>query len=130
MNYSAQDVLDVEFVDGARVDQSAIGQYAIHQFKNFAGAETKCFIQWTGNTSDITGRIVLEIFNTNSNTWDEFDAMPNTYNNNNDTYNSPHSFYSITTVDTDFYLTASIPDLTNYKDAGGIITCRIYQLEP
>jgi hypothetical protein len=30
-------------------------------------------------------------------------------------------------ADTDFQLTANIPNTTNYKDGSGVLTCRIYQ---
>lgn len=30
---------------------------------------------------------------------------------------------------TDFILTANIPNVTDYKDAGGVIVCRVFQLD-
>jgi hypothetical protein len=34
---------------------------------------------------------------------------------------------SATAADTDFILTADMTDLTDYKNASGVISCRVYQ---
>jgi hypothetical protein len=58
----------------------------------------------------IISTIYLQIFNRDTPTWETVDSD------------------NSSAADTDFILTANIPDLTNYKDANGVIVCRIYQL--
>jgi hypothetical protein len=107
-NYTAGEVADVAVIDAALVEQTGFGQYAIHQYKDFAAGIQGNFV-WIGQTSS-SFPIVLQIFNHNTGLWETLDtnvAPP---------------------IDTDFVLTGYIPVLTNYKDGQGLTSCRIYQL--
>jgi hypothetical protein len=112
-NYTAQDIIDVATKNDIRVGQTATSQYAIHQYKNYTGAATQCTIEWEGQTncSPTLSTVYLQIFNRNTPAWETKDTD------------------NASAVDTDFILTASIPDLTNYKDANNTIVCRVYQLD-
>ncbi len=111
--YSAQDLIDVSTKDDVRVGQTATSEYAIHQYKDFASVETKCMIEWEGQTdlAPSSSTVYLQIYNRNSSTWETI-ASDNT-----------------SAADTDFGLGASIADLTNYKDGNSVISCRVYQLD-
>jgi hypothetical protein len=112
VGYTAQDETDVATSNNVRVGQTATLQYMIHQFKDFVGANTYCSVEWEGQTSlaPNLSTVYLQIYNRTSGLWEDLDT---------DNASAP---------DTDFILTANIPDLTDYKDASGIISCRIYQL--
>ena len=109
--YSVQNYLDVDADDGDRVAQTAVkNNIAIHQFKDFVGAESECTL-----TADVRSdyapsfsTVYLQIYNYDTPAWETVDSDGGA------------------NADTDFELTAVIADLTNYKD-NGIITCRIYQ---
>jgi hypothetical protein len=109
-NYSVQDYLDVDTKNDIRVAQLADGEFAIHQFKDYVGAETSCTLEWEGQ-SDLapsSSVVVLQIYNQNSTTWENVDTD------------------NATDANTDFVLTGNKADLTDYKD-GNIISCRVYQ---
>jgi len=110
-SYSAIDYIYVAAVDNDWVDQSASGKYAIHQFKNFVGTFNSgiftCVLQTNSPPPLVT--VYLQIYNRSTLTWDTIDS-DNT---------SPE--------DTDFTLTATISDLTNYKDGADTVACRVYQ---
>lgn len=110
--YTGQEEINISTKDGIMVDQTALSQYMIHQFKDFVGDNTTCQVEWYGQTtlSPATSTVYLQIFNRNTNTWDIL-----TSDNS-----SP--------IDTNFSLQATIADLTNYKDASNVISCRVYQL--
>ena len=112
-NYSAQDYLDVDTKNDVRVGQSATAQYAIHQFKDYVGTATNCSLEWEGQTNcpPVLSPVLLQIFNRNTPAWETKDTD------------------NTSAQDTDFTLTASIADLTNYKDVGGVIVCRVCQLD-
>lgn len=112
--YSAQDYLDVDTKDDVRVGQTATNEYAIHQFKDYVGDINSCSLEWEGQTNcpPILSPVVLQIFNRNTPAWETVDTDNS----------SPE--------DTDFTLSATIPDLTNYKSANKVIVCRVYQLDP
>ena len=106
-----QDYADVEIDDGIRVGQTADGtKYAIHQFKNYAGDNTACTItaDLQSDYAPSSSTVYLQVYDYNGTTWETID------------------FDAAAAADTDFVLTANIPDLTNYKE-DGIMTCRIYQ---
>jgi len=111
VSYTGQDYIDVATFDGITVDQTASEQYAIHQFKDHV-ATTGATFTWKGQTdiAPTTSTVYLQIYNTNSNLWEEIDSD------------------NITGIDTDFTLTANVSNLTNYKDINQVVTCRIYQL--
>lgn len=109
--YSDLEVLDVATKDSVYVDQEATNQIAIHQFKNYVGASTKCVLRWSGKT-DLSGSIrpiYLEIYNRISGVWDSIAS-------NNDVSSG-----------VDFELVGSITDLSPYIDGSKVISCRVYQ---
>ena len=53
--------------------------------------------------------VFLQIYNTNTNTWENVDSN------------------NTSTIDTDFTLELYKSDLTNYKDGSDVTTCRVYQ---
>jgi hypothetical protein len=110
--YSAQNVTDVETDDGVRVGQTATLEYMVHQYKNFVSDETSCNLNWNGQSSlaPSASAVVLQIYNRDTTTWDTVDSD------------------NTTGADTDFDLSGTIADLTNYRDTSNVITCRIYQL--
>jgi hypothetical protein len=110
-NYSGDDVTNVATKNDVRVDQTATQQYMIHQYKNFVGANTTCQLEWEGQTTlaPSSSTVYLQIYNRDTTTWDTVDS-DNTSN-----------------ADTDFVLLADVVDLTNYKDARNVISCRVYQ---
>lgn len=111
--YTAQEVLDVATSDDTRVVQSATSEYTIHQFKDYVGAAVKCTLEWEGQTncSPTLSTVYLQIFNRNTPAWETVDTD------------------NTSAADTDFTLTASINDLTDYKDTSNVIVCRVWQLD-
>ena len=85
---------------------------------------------WTGQWSDNTNTIYLQIYNRNTASWQYLDDFPENYNSGHATYNDPRSVYAVGLVDTDYELSGSVADLTNYKDGANLVACRIYQLQP
>lgn len=109
--YSEQDYTDVSSNNNVRVEQTATSEYAIHQFKDYAGTVTSCTLLWEGQ-SDLapsSSAVYLQIYNRNTSEWETIDSD------------------NATAADTDFKLTANIADLTNYKDGNTLISCRVYQ---
>ncbi len=108
--YTTQDYLDVNASDDIRVAQVGSSGYVLHQFKDYIVGNLATF-RWEGQTNyDPTlSPVVLQIFNTNTDTWETID-----------TDNS-------SAIDTDFILTANVPDLTDYKEVSGLVACRVYQ---
>lgn len=108
--YSAQDYLDVDTKNNVRVAQTGTNQFMIHEFKDYVGANTACTVECELQTTQnpATSTVYLQIYNLNTTTWDTIDSD------------------NSSAIDTDFILTASVADLTNYKD-GEVITCRVYQ---
>jgi len=92
------------------VAQSADGEYAIHQFKNYV-AQNSAGLTWKGqsNVGCTVATVYLQIYNRDSTTWEPVDS---------DNASDP---------DIDFELSAEVADLTNYKDGSNIISCRVYQ---
>ena len=110
--YTEQNYTDVDAKDDVRVGQSASGQYAIHQFKDYVGDETSCSLEWEGQTDQACSwsAVVLQVYNQNTPGWENVDSD------------------NTTAKDTDFTLSGNIADLTNYKTAQKTISCRVYQL--
>ena len=108
--YSAQDYLDVDTKNDVRVNQSATDEFAIHQFKDYTAASS-ITLEWEGQTdlAPSSSTVYLQIYNRDTPAWENVDS-DNTSNAN-----------------TDFILTGVIADLTNYKDARNVISCRVYQ---
>lgn len=110
--YSVGDVTNVATKDDVRVDQSGTSQYMIHEFKDYTGENTRCTLEWEGMTTlaPSASTVYLQIYNRNTTSWETVDSD------------------NTSLADVDFILTATIADLTNYKDGNTLIACRVYQL--
>lgn len=118
-------------MDTSWADQAATAQYAIHQYKDFAFPTTGgCYIQWIGQTNDLTNSVVLEVYNQLTTTWEMIDRRPSIYDSTFTDYDDSHHQYDGPVVNVDFELSASIVDTTNYRDGRGLVSCRVYQLAP
>jgi hypothetical protein len=109
-----QDVPDMENIandDSVYVEQSAAGEYAIHQYKD-VGAQGSATFVFKGKSSLPTGDslVYLQIYNRNTDEWENMDQTVGTL--------SAHARFT---------LTANKADLTNYKDAFNMVVCRVYQ---
>lgn len=110
--YTNQEELNVAHIDGQYVNQSATNQYMIHQYKDFVPAESNvCSLEWRGKSTKSTSinPVYLQIYNQVSTEWETVDTE-NTVGE-----------------DVTFTLSAYINDVTNYKDASGLVSCRVYQ---
>lgn len=110
-NFSSQDYIDVSTDDSVRVEQLGSSEYMVFQFRNFVSDSVSCQVHWNGQ-SDLppnVSTVYLQIYNQNTNEWETVDSD------------------SSSSVNTDFDLYADILDLTNYRDALNVITCRVYQ---
>ena len=106
---SEYDQVDAD--DADRVAQTATNEYAIFQFKDYAGSNTTIDVSWDGQ-SDLapsSSTVYLQIYNYDTPGWENVDSD------------------GAAAADTDFELTGQIADLTNYKTAQNTITCRVYQ---
>lgn len=112
--YTTPDLDKVYSNDGIRVGQTASGEFAIHQFKDYMGSSSSCTLTWDGQSdyAPSSSAVKLQIYNNDTDTWSDVD------------------FDNETGANTDFLLTGVIADLTDYKDAQDIITCRVYQEGP
>jgi len=110
--YSVQDYIDVSTKNDIRVDQTSTDEYAIHQFRNYIGTSPFTDIKSIGQTSlaPSESTVYLQIYNRNTPAWETVDSDNTT-----------------AAADTDFSLIAHIADLTNYKNASDVISCRVYQ---
>lgn len=110
--YSAGDITDVALSDLDRVDQEGTGNYMVHQFKDFVGSQTSVTLTAIGQSTlaPDTSSIYLQIYNQDTTTWNLVDSN------------------SDTAADTNFTLAGVVADLTDYKDASNVISCRVYQL--
>ena len=110
--YTVQEVIDVSTDNGVRVCQNGTLKNMVHEFKNYVGTEASCRLNWNGQSSlaPSSSTVYLQIWNINTLTWDTV------ANNNTADEDTDFSFYTV------------INDLTNYKTASQMISCRIYQL--
>lgn len=110
--YSTQNVLDVATRNNVRVSESSESGYVLHQFKDLVGNKNECTVEWTGqsNYAPKLSTVYLQIYAPAFSKWVTIDG---------DNLSREH---------TNFTLSAEILDLTDYKDANKMITCRIYQL--
>jgi hypothetical protein len=94
------------------VDQTATVEYAIHEFKEYAGVVNSCTIEWYGRTNcDASlSAVYLQIYNYITPGWETIDSN------------------NTVAEDVNFSLTASKANLTNYKNGSGVATFRVYQL--
>lgn len=110
--YTEAEEIIVSTSDSIYIDQTGSNTYLLHQFKAFVGNESFCTLYWKGKSelAPSTSLIALQIFNVTSNVWETIDS-----NNSGQ-------------ADVDIELQDTIVDLTNYKDANSVISCRVYQL--
>lgn len=110
--YSAGDVADVLIQNGVYIEQTGAEQYMIHQFKDYVGDTAGCTVKCVAQSSlaPSASTFYLQIYNQALDEWEEKDSD------------------NTTTADTDFTLTFTIYDLTDYKTDEKCITCRVYQL--
>jgi len=129
--YFGAEYTAVATLDGDRAAQVAsLGYYAIHQYKNFANVppgHNECLLVWVGQSST-HGMVQLQIYNRTTALWETVAYGPGVYADSGKTYGSGVSYYG-PVVNNDFRLSASIPDLTNYTDASGFVSCRVLQLQ-
>jgi hypothetical protein len=110
--YSNQDLIDVSTINSVYVGQTHTTGYAIHEFKNDVGGASSCTLEWVGQSTlaPSSHTVYLQIYNHVTTTWDAVDSN------------------SSSNANTDFTLSGSVSALTNYKDAGNVISCRVYQI--
>lgn len=110
-NYSEQDVIDVATNNDVRVAQTGAGQFMTHQYKDFIGSNAVA-LTWEGQTTlgPSSSTAFFQIYNRNTTTWETTVDSDNT-----------------SSANMDFILTGNIADLTNYKNASSVISCRVYQ---
>lgn len=110
--YTETDETNVATKNDVRVAQTGTSQYMIHQFKNFVGSQTSCQVECELQTTlaPSSSTVYLQIYNRNTSAWVTIDSD------------------NTSGADTDFTLIAEVADLTNYKDASNVISCRVYQL--
>jgi hypothetical protein len=108
--YTGTEITNVSTDNDVYTDQTATGEYAIHQFKDTTNENTVT-LNWKGKTTQATtiNPVILEIYNRNTTEWENVDSEASVG------------------ADTEFILTGEIADLTNYKDGNGTISCRVYQ---
>ena len=108
--YSAGDLANVGSKNDERVPQTALEEFMIHQFKDFVGENTRCTLECELQTTQdpALSTVYLQIYNQNTDTWIDVDSD------------------NASPINTDFTLTGSIADLTDYKLVGQI-SCRVYQ---
>jgi len=111
-SYSAQDIIDISNNDTTRVPQIGLQEYMIHEYKDYVGTANSCDVSCDLQTDldPSLSTVYLQIFNRSTNEWNTIDS------------------YNSSTVSTDFTLSGTVSDLTNYKDESTLISCRIYQL--
>jgi len=73
--------------------------------------------------------VYLQIYNINTSEWDTIDEIPLTFGSSVSEFGGEHEPFGTEEADVDFYLTASVPDLTDYKDGNNVISVRVYQLD-
>lgn len=108
--YTAQDIIDVATSDDVRVGQDGSDGFVIHQFKDYVsltGAVFTCELRT--NYDPALSPVRLQIYNQVTPGWETIDT---------DNTSAP---------DTDFTLQAGVADLTEYKDARSVVSCRVYQ---
>lgn len=95
-----------------RVSQTGTLEYMIHQFKVFVGSETYGTIEaeLQSTLDPRYSTVYLQVYNQNTGAWETKDSEAESDS------------------DVDFELSATISDLTDYKDSGQVVTARIYQL--
>ena len=111
-NFIAQDYIDVNDANDVRVNQQALGEYAIFQFKDYVGSTSSFNVIWEGqsNIPTSTSKVVLQIYDHDGNTWEDLDEENGVGAN------------------TDFQLTATVNSDLDHRVLNGVVSCRVYQL--
>ena len=110
-DYIEQDYTDVGTHNEVRVDQIVVTtEYAIHQFRNYAGDYSACTMvaELRSSRAPSNSTVYLQIYDYDGAVWETVD------------FDNSHA------ANTDFELTAHMDSLTNYK-SDSVIICRIYQ---
>jgi len=109
-NYSSSDYTDVSTKNDVYVRQSAVGEYAIHQFKDYIdGNSYSVEIEARSNCNADLSTIYLQVYNINTSSWETIDS--------NNTVEAG----------AEFTMTASKDGIGDYKDDNNIVSFRIYQ---
>lgn len=110
-SYTDAEELKVSERDKIYVSQTGAAQYILHQFKKFVGDNTTCKVEveLKSTLAPTSSTIYLQIYNKLTG-WETLTT--------NNTF----------PADTNLEMEKRIPDLTNYKDDHGVVTCRVYQL--
>jgi hypothetical protein len=108
--YTSEEVTNVSTSNDVRVSQSAIEEFAIHQFKDYVGDVSSLVMIWEGQTnlSPTDSAVYLQIYNITTDTWETVDSD------------------NTSSVGIDFMLTGNISNTSNYIESG-VVTCRVYQ---
>jgi hypothetical protein len=112
IKYTPRDAAYVSAAGDELVCQTGTTEYIVHEFKDYVGAQTYCQLNWSGNASlsPVSSTVYLQIYNRLTALWE-------TVNSNNTAGSNVN-----------FTMSATISDLTNYKDVDTIISSRVYQL--
>ena len=108
---SPKEIEQISADDADRAPQTATDEFAIFEFKDYAGTNTTIDVSWDGQ-SDLapsSSTVYLQIYDQNGTVWETLDSD------------------NATAANTDFTLTGSKNDLTNYKDGDNYVSCRVYQ---
>ena len=110
-SYTDAEVTNMGSNNTSYVERDSLQEYALHQYKFDAAGQTSASITWNGKSNVATGTspVLLQIYNRSTKSWSTIDTE------------------STAGAGTEFDLTATVNPLTNYKDANGMVTCRVYQ---
>jgi hypothetical protein len=110
--YSLSEEVSVASRDTSYVSEQGAGTYMLHQFKLFVGAVPECQVEFQGKSTlaPSLSPVYLQLYNYSTSSWQTVDSNGTVIANE------------------DFELEEKITDTTNYRDASGIITARVYQL--
>ena len=97
--------------DADRLPQTATDEFAIFEFKDYAGSNTQIDVtcDCQSDLAPSSSTVYLQIYNQNTPAWETLDSN------------------SATGANTDFELSGTKNDLTNYKDGNNYVSCRVYQ---
>lgn len=109
--FTAQNYTDVATDDNNYVTQSSVGQYAMFLFKDQNTYKAGCKITWKGKSDYAcsSSTVFLQMYNRTTTEWTTVDSD------------------DATAANTEFTLTYTLSDPTNYVDASFWVACRVYQ---
>ena len=110
--YQDSDLVKIAVDDADMVSQSAIDEFALHQFKIDATGKNYVNLTWTGqsNIAPSHSTVYLQIYDYTLGSWTTIDSE------------------LLAAADTDFTLAPPpVTPLDDYKDADGIMAIRVYQ---